>query len=206
MIKHVLVIGATGGIGSACCHILEQDPKYQIHRWSSKDMDLNHPDKIFETDLSVYDIVINCAAHNQGTFLGFMKNSWQNQLSQIMVNYVSNLFLLKHYANSRKQGQYVWCSTDMGTGVTPYKSVYLSTKVGSQFAMDLVRQEIKHVSILEAQFKSVKTNLRFRNFQGTLTKEQVNATYKNEELLGADYVATKILQAMEDNLEKVLIQ
>ena len=62
------------------------------------------------------------------------------------------------------------------------------------------------IFFLEAQFKSVKTNLRFRNFQGTLTKEQVNATYKNEELLAADYVATKILQAMEDNLEKVLIQ
>lgn len=206
MIKNVLVIGATGGIGSACCEILKQDPKYHTHGWSSADLDLDHPDRIFQTDLSVYDILINCAAHNQGTFLGFLQNPWQNQLSQVMVNYVSNLFLLKHYANSRKQGQYVWCSTDMTTGVTPYKSVYLSTKVGGQFALDLVKQEIKHVSILEAQFKSVKTNLRFRNFQGTLTQEQVDATYNDTELLPAEHVASKIIEAMENNLEKVLIQ
>ena len=206
MIQKVLVIGATGGIGSACCEILKQDPKYQTHGWSTADLDLDHPDRIFQTDLSVYDIVINCAAHNQGTFLGFLQNSWQNQLSQVMVNYVANLFLLKHYANSRKQGQYVWCSTDMTTGVTPYKSVYLSTKVGGQFALDLVKQEIKHVSILEAQFKSVKTNLRFRNFQGTLTQEQVDATYNDTELLPAEHVASKIIEAMENNLEKVLIQ
>ena len=69
-----------------------------------------------------------------------------------------------------------------------------------------MKQELKHVSILEAQFKSVKTNLRFRNFQGTLTQEQVDATYNATELLPAEYVASKIIEAMENNLEKVLIQ
>ena len=206
MIKNVLVVGATGGIGSACCRLLEQNPQYKTHLWNSTDLDLNHPDRIFETDLSCYDLVINCAAHNQGTYLGFLKNSWQNQLSQIMVNYVSNLFLLKHYANSRSNGQYVWCSTDMTSGITPYKSVYLSTKLGSQFAIDLVRQEANHISILEAQFKSVRTNLRYRNFQGTLTKEQIEETYNGVEPLTPDYVVTKLIQAIADNLEKVLIQ
>jgi short-subunit dehydrogenase len=204
--KNALVIGATGGIGSACCQLLEQRSQYTVHSWNSNDLDLNHPDKIFETELSSYDLVINCAAHNQGTYLGFLKNSWQNQLSQIMVNYVSNLFLLKHYANSRSSGQYVWCSTDMTSGITPYKSVYLSTKLGSQFAIDLARQEAKHISILEAQFKSVRTNLRYRNFQGTLTKEQVEETYNGVEPLTSDYVAAKIIQAIDNNLEKVLIE
>lgn len=206
MTKNVLVVGATGGIGSSCCRLLEQNPQYKTYSWNSNDLDLNHPDRIFETDLSSYDLVINCAAHNQGTYLGFLNNSWQNQLSQIMVNYVSNLFLLKHYANSRSSGQYVWCSTDMTSGITPYKSVYLSTKVGSQFAIDLVRQEVNHISILEAQFKSVRTNLRYRNFQGTLTKKQVEETYNGIEPLTADYVAVKIIQAINDNLEKVLIE
>ena len=206
MIKNVLVIGASGGIGSACCQLLEQNCKYKAYGWTSEDLDLNYPDRIFETDLSVYDIVINCAAHNQGTYLGFLQNSWQNQLSQIMVNYISNLFLLKHYAKSRHQGKYVWCSTDTASGVTPYKSVYLSTKIGSQFAIDLVRQEVDHISILEAQFKSVRTNLRYRNFEGTLDHSQVEATYNGIEPLTAEHVAVKILQAIDDNLEKVLIQ
>ena len=91
MTKNVLVIGASGGIGSACCQLLEQHCKYKTHGWTSEDLDLNYPDRIFETDLSVYDIVINCAAHNQGTYLGFLQNSWQNQLSQIMVFLVLEL-------------------------------------------------------------------------------------------------------------------
>ena len=205
MAQHVLVIGSTGGIGSACCTLLKQDVKYKLTAWSSVDLDLNFPDRVFEKDISMFDIVINCAAHNQGTYQGFLKNSWQNQLSQIMVNYASNLFLLKHYASSRTNGKYVWCSTDTSSGITPYKSVYLSTKIASQFAMDLIQQEATHISIIEAQFQAVRTNLRYRNFQGALTAEQVEKTYDSEPLT-AEYVAKHILHAVDNNLEKVLIQ
>ena len=79
-------------------------------------------------------------------------------------------------------------------------------KATKEVKIEIVKKEIKHVSILEAQFKSVKTNLRFRNFQGTLTQEQVDATYNATELLTAEHVASKIIEAMENNLEKVLIQ
>jgi short-subunit dehydrogenase len=204
MILNVLVVGATGGIGSACCELL-QEKKYNVTSWGSKDLDLNFPDQIFAKDLSNFDIVINCAAHNQGTYQCFLKNNWENQLSQIMVNYASNLFLFKHYANSRSQGKYVWCSTDLSSGVTPYKSVYLSTKVASQYAIDLSRQEVTHISVLEAQFGAVKTNLRYRNFEGTLSPEQVKETY-DADTLDPKYVATHILEAINNNLEKVLIE
>ena len=205
MTQRVLVIGSTGGIGSACCTLIKKDTRYKLVEWNSTDLDLNFPDRIFEKDVSIFDIVINCAAHNQGTYLGFLKNSWQNQLSQIMVNYTSNLFLLKHYASSRDNGKYVWCSTDTSSGITPYKSVYLSTKIASQFAMDLIQQEVTHISIIEAQFKAVRTNLRYRNFEGTLTTEQVEKTYDSEPL-AAEYVAQRILHAVDNNLEKVLIE
>lgn len=205
MTQNVLIVGSTGGIGSACVKLLEKNPDYTVTQWSSADVDLNFPERIFSQDLSRFDILINCAGHNQGTYQGFLRNSWQNQLSQIMVNYVANVFLLKHYANSRSVGKYVWCSTDTGSGVTPYKGLYLSTKVGSQFAIDLIRKEATHISILEAQFTSVRTNLRYRNFQGTMTPEQVEQTYNGIEPLAAEHVAQHILQAMDENLEKVLI-
>ena len=201
----VLVIGASGGIGSACCKLLKQNSKYVITSWNSTDLDLNFPNRIFEKDLSMFDIIINCAAHNQGTYRGFLKNAWQNQLSQIMVNYASNLFLVKHYANSRTNGKYVWCSTDTSSGITPYKSVYLSTKIAGQFAMDLIQQEVTHISIIEAQFKAVRTNLRHRNFEGTLTLAQIENTYDTEPLT-AEHVANHILQAIDNNLKKVLIE
>jgi len=203
MILNVLVVGATGGIGSACCKLLEKE-KYHVVGWGSKDLDLNFPGQIFTKDLSIFDLVINCAAHNQGTYQGFLKNNWENQLSQILVNYASNLFLFKHYANSRTQGKYVWCSTDFASGVTPYKSVYLSTKLASQYAIDLSRQEVTHISVLEAQFEAVKTNLRYRNFEGTLSLDQVKQTYDTDPL-DPEYVAARILEAINNNLEKVMI-
>lgn len=205
MTSQILIIGASGGIGSACNRLLTKKSENVVTAWNSKDLDLNFPEKIFEKDLGVYDIIINCAAHNQGTYLGFLNNNWQNQLSQIMVNYASNLFLLKHYANSRSNGKYVWCSTDLSSGITPYKSVYLSTKVASQYAIELIKQEMQHISVLEAQFTAVKTNLRYRNFQGTLSHQQIDQTYDVEPLT-ADYVASNILQAIDKNLQKVIIQ
>jgi hypothetical protein len=71
--------------------------------------------------------------------------------------------------------------------------------------MDLIQQEATHISIIEAQFQAVRTNLRYRNFQGALTAEQVEKTYDSEPLT-AEYVAKHILHAVDNNLEKVLIQ
>jgi hypothetical protein len=83
--------------------------------------------------------------------------------------------------------------------------VYLSTKLASQYAIDLSRQEVTHISVLEAQFRAVKTNLRYRNFEGTLSPEQVEETY-DADTLDPKYVAARILEAINNNLEKVLIQ
>ena len=206
MTIRVLIVGGTSGIGLACCDQLTKNSNYETVCWGSLDLDLNYPRRIFETDLSSFDIVLNCAAHSQGTYQGFLKNSWENQLSQITVNYTSNLFLLKHYANSRRTGKYVWCSTVLTQGVTPYKSVYLSTKIASQFAFELIQQEVEHISIVEAQFGAVETNFRYRNFLGTLTQEQVCKTYNDGVPLKPDYVAEKIISAIENDLEKVLIE
>jgi short-subunit dehydrogenase len=205
MTLNVLVLGATGGVGSACCKILRQEKKYHVTAWGSCNLDLDFPEQIFVKDFSKFDIVINCAAHNQGTYRGFLQNDWHNQLSQIMVNYAANLFLFKHYACSRSQGKYVWCNTDFSTGITPYKSVYLSTKLASQYAIDLAKQEVTHISVLEAQFGAVKTNLRYRNFEGTLTQEQVRDTYDTDPM-DPSYVATFMIEAIDKNLEKVIIK
>jgi short-subunit dehydrogenase len=202
---NVLIVGGSSGVGLSCYNLLAASSEYQATAWSSKDLDLNFPEKIIEKDLSSYDIIINCAAHSQGTYQGFLNNSWENQLSQIMVNYASNLFLFKHYANSKSSGKYVWCSSDFTEGVTPYKGLYLSTKIASQYAFDLIQQEIKHISILEVQFQAVQSNFRYRNFEGTLSHEQIAETYKNIKPLSSDYVAENLIKSI-NNVGKVKIQ
>lgn len=201
---NVLLIGATGGVGSECHKELVKRG-YTVATVTSKQLDLNYPDTVFNVDLSDVDILVNCAGHTHGTYQGFLKNTWQNQVSQIAVNYTSNLFLLKHFANSRPAGKYVWCSSSVLDKARPFHSVYASTKAGSKVAIDLIRQEATHIDILEVKFGLVKTNFRYNNFCGTVEPAEVDRQYKQEGALTADYVADKMVDAIESSLTEINI-
>lgn len=201
---NVLLIGATGGIGSECYKELIHRG-YNVDTLTSGQLDLNYPDSIFNCDFSDIDILINCAGHTQGTYQGFLKNSWQNQASQIAVNYTSNLFLLKHFANTRSSGKYVWCSSSVLDKARPFHSIYASTKAGSKVAIDLIRQEATHIDILEVKFGLVKTNFRHRNFCGTVSRLDVDLQYQQEGALNADYVANRMIDAIESNQTEINI-
>lgn len=203
--QRVLIIGATGGIGSNLFHQMADSADYEVAGWSSQDLDLDYPERIFDCDFSDIDILVNCAGHNQGNYQGFAKNSWQNQYSQIRVNYISNLFLLKQYAHQRSQGKYVWLSSVSMDNPRVFHSIYTGTKVASKFSIDLIAQEIEHIKVLEAKIGLVKTNLRYRNFSGTKTPQEVEDTYGDEPFLSADTVAQQVLTAIEQNLEHVEI-
>ena len=140
--QRVLIIGATGGIGGELFRQMADSKDYEVAGWSSQDLDLDYPERIFDCDFSDIDILINCAGHNQGNYQGFAKNSWQNQYSQIRVNYISNLFLLKQYAHQRSQGKYVWLSSVSMDNPRVFHSIYTGTKVASKFSIDLIAQEI----------------------------------------------------------------
>ena len=203
--KTALVVGSHGGVGSECVKFLEQNG-YTTKCLTSQDLDLNCPEQIFELDVDNVDILINCAGHSRGTYQGFLKNTWQNQLSQIMVNYASNLFLFKHYANSRDQGKYVWISSTLVDNPTPFQSVYGSTKSASKFALDLIRQEATHIDILEVKIGLVRTNFRYNNFEGTVSRDQINKEYDQAHALYPDLVAQQILSAIETNQQEIIIQ
>ena len=49
MIKCALVIGASGGIGSACVDEL-QSKGYQVDKWDRQQLDLDRPADIFSQD------------------------------------------------------------------------------------------------------------------------------------------------------------
>ena len=200
-----LVIGASGGIGKSVVNELECNG-YDVTDWSSADLDLNYPERVFAKDFSQYDVLVNCAGHSQGTYLGFLDNSWQNQLSQITVNYTSNLMLAKHYAQSRSTGMYVWISTSLLDGARPFHSVYVSSKAASKVALDLVRQDATHINILEVKIGPTKTNFRYRNFQGTESEEHVNTMYDQENSMSPDYVAKKMVLAIEQNQREIYIK
>ena len=203
MTKKVLLLGSNGGIGSSLLQAMSDE--YDVTAWTSKDLDLNCPEKIFDCNFADYDILINCAGHNHGSWQGALQNTWQNQLSMIMVNYVANLFLLKHYAKSRTSGLYVWISSTSMDTPTPYQSIYAGTKVGSKFSIDLMSKEANHIKVLEAKIGLVKTNMRYRNFQGTKTWEEIEQTYGNAKHIPVETVAQKILRGINSGKNQLVI-
>ncbi len=205
MIQKVLIVGSSGGIGSTLLDLMSSHNDYDATGWTSNDLDLNHPERIFNCDFSCYDILINCAGHNQGSWQGNLKNSWQNQLSMIIVNYASNYFLLKHYANSRKSGVYVWISTTSMDNPTSYQSIYTGTKVASKFSIDLMSKEANHIQVLDAKVGLTKTKLRYRNFEGTKTWQEVEDTYGDANTVPVLKVAQEILAGIQQNKKEILI-
>ncbi len=203
-IANVLLIG-TGGVGSNVQKQLVARG-YHVNTLNSKQLDLNYPATVFDLDLSNVDILINCAGHTQGSYQGFLKNSIENQLSQINVNYTSNLFLLKHYANSRINGKYVWCSSNVLDEPRPFHSIYASTKAGSKMAIDLIRQEAIHIDILEVKFGLVKTDFRHRNFCYTQPRDVVDKQYDDLNALDPVYVAEHMVNAIENNTKEIYIK
>lgn len=204
--KSVLVLGSNGGIGSSICKILKKSHNYSVTEYTRTDLDVSNPSEIFNKDFSSYDLVINCTGHSKGTYLGFLKNNWKNQLDQIMTNYVGNLFVLKHFANNRKHGKYVWVSTILLDQSRPFHSVYAGTKAASKFSIDLIRQEATHIDVLEIKVGPVKTKFRKTNFLDTKTAEEINKMYHEEQALDPTYVAEKIINAINNDINKIHIK
>ena len=185
-----LVIGKYGGLGSALIKKI-----HDCDSISSTDLDLNQPEKIKLFDFSHYKTVINAAGHSRGTFLGFQKNTYENIMSQINVNYLSNLLILKRFAEQCTAGTYVWISSDVMDHPRPFHSVYASSKIASQYAMELIRKELDHISILEIKIGFTRTNLRYNNFLGTVSKSKIDSTYPVD-TMEPEYVAEHICNSL----------
>ena len=191
-----LVIGARGGIGSALVQRLQT-----CDTLTSDDLDLNQPQKVSKIDLRNYETVINCAGHSKGTFLGFQKNTYENIISQINVNYTSNLMLLKRFSEQRDNGRYVWISSDVMDHPRPFHSVYASSKVASQYALDLIKKEMEHIKILEIKIGFAKTSFRYNNFLGTKTRKEVDESYDRDGALDPKFIADQIIIALNNKKE-----
>ena len=185
-----IVIGSRGGIGSAL------QKKLGCDGVTSQDLDLYYPTNIQFYDFKQYDTVYNAAGHSKGTYLGFQQNTHENILSQINVNFVSNILLLKRFAEQKENGTYVWISSDVMDHPRPFHSVYASSKVASQYAMDLIKKEITHINIVEIKLGFTKTNFRYNNFLGTKTREEVDQSYNGETPLDPVFVAEQIIDTV----------
>ena len=107
---NIFLTGGSSGIGQAVYQLLNSRG-YKVTAPSRKTLNLIDFSAIDSLDLSTYDVVINCAGANQGAYLGWQKNSWQNQQNHVSVNFTGPLLLAKQYTRQRATGQFVYITS-----------------------------------------------------------------------------------------------
>jgi short-subunit dehydrogenase len=204
---NILVTGASSGVGFSCVDLLRSQG-HVVTGWDSKICDFDHPERIFEQDLSGYGMIINCAGHGQGHQNTFLKNTWQNQLSQIMVNYAANVLLFKHYVNSTAQGRYVWIGTrlSLAPNQKPWQAVYSSSKAAGAIAIEAAALEQSHVTTLEVQLGLTRSNFRQRSYESNVCTPDIEQAWANGNALTADQAAQRIINAAFSKINKVVIE
>lgn len=203
MIK-VLVTGGSSGVGAAVVKMLRAN-FMEVDAPTSKELDLSNLEQVDSYDYSSYDIIVNCAARNHGTFRGLHDNSWQNQAEQVAVNYTAPLLMAKQYTKQRETGQFVYVTSDSIDAPSAYNIFMASSKSAIRFSLDVLKRQYKHIVFSEVCPGKIKTNMLAQNFEGTKTAEEIEEIYAEGLSLSAEEVAAAIDEVIWSKLDKITI-
>lgn len=178
---------------------------YTVVAPTSNEFNLFDVESVDQYDYSPYDIIINCAARNKGTYRGLHENSWQNQSEQVTVNYVAPLLMAKQYTKQRKSGQFVYVTSDSIDSPGAYNIFMASSKGALRFSLDVLKRQYKDFVFSEVCPGKIKTNMLKQNFEGTKTDDEIEEMYNSGPALTPDEVAQAILHAISHKLDKLVI-
>jgi len=200
--KNVFITGGRGGIGQGVCHEL-QNRKVNFLAPTRSELDLSDPLNIDSIDLSVIDTVIYCAGTNQGTYRGFEHNSAFNQLAQINVNFVSALFLAKKFLQAPAAKRFLWIGSASTLEHKPFRVCYSSSKTALKYALDSLRPAYPHIIWTEVFIGRTRTNLLWKNYEGTKSREEVEKEYDKMNCLNVSQVVNAIFHGIDNDLDRV---
>lgn len=200
----IFLTGGSSGVGEATQKLLS-NLGYDVYAPTSKDFDLTNFALINSLNFSEFDVIINCAARNRGTYQGLFANDWTNQLEQINVNYTAPLFIAKQYLKQRKEGQFIYISSDSIDVPSSYNIFMASSKAALRFSMDTLKRDYPTVIFTEICPGKIKTNMLKQNFGSAKTDEEIDEIYSEYNLLSPEEVAKTIYLAIEHKLDKVTI-
>ena len=166
-------------------------------------LNLRHHSEIELLDLSVYDVVINCAGFNVGTYQGFYKNPTANQIEQIDVNFIGPLMLAKNYSQSNPQGHFVYISSGSIDNPYLYNLINSTSKAALRFSMDILRKNLRDFTISEICPGKTKTNMLKQNYNGTKTDQDIEDEYDQNPHLTTDQVADAVLFAIRNRIDVI---
>jgi short-subunit dehydrogenase len=190
MKPRILLTGGSSGIGK-CCYELLKD-RYDIDAPTRQLLDLSKIEQIDSWDYSPYDVIINSAGCNIGTYLGFNHNDSFNQVQQIQTNFIAPLLIAKHYTSSRQQGQFIYISSASIDNPFVYNIVNASSKSALKYAIDVLRTQYKNFSFNEICPGKTKTNMLNQNYMNTRSSDEIELEYSKSSYLLPTQVASLV--------------
>lgn len=201
--KKMLLVGASGGIGQACAELLKNC--YTIDAPDRSLLNFSDPESVDKFDTSEYEIILNCAGSNKGTYQGFTHNQSTNQIDQINVNYVSPLILLKNYLASRDSGHWAYISSISLHRPHEYNIVGCSSKFALKFAVDEIAKKHTNFVFTEVCPGKTKTNMLYQNYCGIKTVDEVEQEYEQSVYLSARQVADLVVYCISNKISQATI-
>jgi short-subunit dehydrogenase len=194
--KKILIIGKDSTIAQQ----LLPKIKYQYLALSKKELDVTDHIKIQNFDFSSYDMVMNFAGHSRGTHNEPLKNTWDNQLDQIMVNFASHILITKNYCQQNPTGIYMWFSSVSTKSCRPYQYVYAGSKLAAEYALSAFAKEYKNFSIITKTLDRVMTNHLFNTYEGTRSHRECIEEYKQSSHTDIELVVNDIIQSIDNEI------
>jgi NADP-dependent 3-hydroxy acid dehydrogenase YdfG len=199
----IFVTGGSSGVGQACVKALSK--QHEVTAPTREVFDLNNFDAIDQIDLSSYDIVINCAGANPAAFLGWQKNTWPNQVTQINVNFTAALLLAKQYTRQRQTGQFIYITSTNVDDPIAYNIFYTGAKAALRYSINAIKKEYPGIVFTEICPGKIKSRMLEQNYQGTKTAEEIEQLYNKSPYLEAEEIARVIEDAIKYKLDHITI-
>jgi NADP-dependent 3-hydroxy acid dehydrogenase YdfG len=199
----ILVTGGSSGVGQAVVKLLDSD--HLVVAPTRLDLDLANFDQIDQVDLSEYDVVINCAGANAGAYQGWQNNSWQNQKTQVDVNFTGALLLAKQYTRHRKHGQFVYVTSNNIDDPIAYNIFYTASKSALRYSINTLRRECPGIVFTEVCPGKIKSNMLAQNYQGSKTEAEIEELYTNGPVLYPIDIAIQVEHAIKYKLDQITI-
>jgi ribitol-5-phosphate 2-dehydrogenase (NADP+) / D-ribitol-5-phosphate cytidylyltransferase len=162
--KHTLILGGTGGIGSACAKKMKDSVAY-----GSQDVDLS---KEFFIDLRRYEAII----HSAGTF----------GEKEMEVNFNSCVRLVELAEEQNWEGNIVFLSSTAATFGRSAYPIYSASKAALNAYIEARHEELASKGIYINAIAPARTN--------TELQRKLNPTVKPEEMIDPDYVADYVIR------------
>ena len=199
---NIFLTGSSSGIGQAVKQLLDHQG-HMVTAPTRHELDLSDFAAIDSLDLSQYDVVVNCAGVNQGAYMGWHDNSWQNQQHHVAVNYTGPLLLAKQYTRQRTKGQFVYITSSSADDPISYTIFMIGSKIALRQSLNAVKRDYPGILFTEIVPGKTRTNMLRQNYQGTRSDQDIAEEYARGPVLDPGQVAHTIALAIELKLDRV---